>query len=64
MAPGRLRSKLPELAKALSGTVGPHQRFLCAQQLKHIDFLKENIGQVSLDIEEPLRQCGCLPNFR
>lgn len=61
LARGRLRSKLPELEKALSGTVGPHQRFLFAQQLKHIDFLNEAIDQVSAEIEERLRPFeGCL----
>lgn len=50
-----MRRKLPELERALSGTVGPHQRFLFAQQLKHIDFLNEAIDQVSLEIEERLR---------
>ena len=55
LARKRMRQKLPELEKALSGTVGPHQRFLFAQQLKHIDFLNEAIDQVSLEIEERLR---------
>ena len=55
LARKRMRKKLPELEKALSGTVGPHQRFLFAQQLKHIDFLNEAIDQVSLEIEERLR---------
>ena len=55
LARKRMRKKLPELEKALSGTVGPHQRFLFAQQLKHIDFLNESIDQVSLEIKERLR---------
>ena len=54
-ARGRLRNKLPELEQALSGTVGPHQRFLFAQQLAHIDFIDEAIDQVSKEIEERLR---------
>ena len=61
LARKRMRQKLPELEKALSGTVGPHQRFLFAQQLKHIDFLDEAIDQVSMEIEERLRPVGeCL----
>lgn len=55
LARSRMRQKLPELEKALSGTVGPHQRFLFAQQLKHIDFLNEAVDQVSAEIEERLR---------
>ena len=34
LARGRLREKLPELERALTGRVGPHQRFLLAQQLR------------------------------
>jgi transposase len=55
LAHGRLREKLPQLARALVGRVGPHQRFLVAQQLAHIDFLDESIAQVSTEIAERLR---------
>jgi transposase len=39
LAKGRMRSKLPELEKALTGVVRDHHRFLLAKQLAHIDFL-------------------------
>ena len=36
LARGKLRLKIPQLEQALAGEVGPHQRFLIAQQLAHI----------------------------
>jgi transposase len=51
----RLREKLPELERALTGRVGPHQRFLLAQQLAHIDYLDAAIERVSAEIAERLR---------
>jgi hypothetical protein len=35
-----MRSKIPELEKALTGIVQPHHRFVLAQQLDHIAFLE------------------------
>ncbi len=55
LARGKLREKLPQLERALTGQVGPHQRFLLARQLAHIDFLDEQIAQVSAEIAEQLR---------
>ena len=55
LAHGRLRDKLPELERALHGRVGPHQRFLLARQLAHIDFLDAVIAEVSAEIAERLR---------
>jgi transposase len=55
LAHGRLREKLPQLEQALVGRVGPHQRFLVAQQLAHIDFLDATIGQVSAEIAARVR---------
>ena len=55
LAQGRLRDKLPALERALRGPVGPHQRFLLAQQLAHIDFLDAAISEVSVQIAERLR---------
>lgn len=50
LAKGLLRKKIPELQKALTGFVEPHHRFLLAQQLAHIDFLSEEIDQLSAEI--------------
>ena len=55
LARGRLREKLPELERALTGRVGPHQRFLLAQQLAHIDYLDAAVERVSVEIAERLR---------
>ena len=51
LARKRMPQKLPDLGKALSGTVWPHQRFLFAQQFNRIDFFNEAIHQVSAEIE-------------
>lgn len=50
LARGRLRNKIPELEKALTGRVQPHHRFLLAQQLEHIDFLDEQITEIGAEI--------------
>jgi len=50
LAQGRLREKIPQLERALTGCIGPHQRFLVAEQLAHIDFLEESIARVSAAI--------------
>lgn len=54
LARGRMRNKVPELAKALTGMVQPHHRFLLAQQLGHIDFLDEQIETISAVIGQQL----------
>jgi transposase len=55
LAQGRLRDKLPALERALAGQVGPHQRFLLARQLAHIDFLDASVAEISAEIAERLR---------
>ena len=55
LAHGRLREKLVQLELALVGDFGPHQRFLVAQQLAHIDVLDASIAQVSAEIAERVR---------
>lgn len=50
LARGRLRKKLPALKQALTGLMRPHQRFLLAQQLAHLDFLSEQIERLSQEI--------------
>jgi len=52
LARGKLRDKLTELERALTGVVRPHHRFLLAQQLAHIDFLDEQIAAVSQAIDQ------------
>jgi hypothetical protein len=45
-----MRSKIPELEKALTGLVQPHHRFLLSRQLAHIDFLDEQVEELSVEI--------------
>jgi len=55
LAKGRLRDKIPQLEEALQGSFGPHQRFLVAKQLAHIDFLDETIEGLDKEIAQRLR---------
>ena len=55
LAKDKLRRKLPELERALTGQMGAHQRFLLRQQLAHIEFLEQTIPHVSAELEERLR---------
>jgi transposase len=55
LAHGKLRDKLPQLELALSGRVGPHQRFLLAEQLAHIDSLDASLQRLNTEIAERLR---------
>jgi transposase len=50
LAKGRMRNKIPELEKALTGKVKEYHRFLLAKQLAHIDFLDEQIEDISTEI--------------
>ena len=52
LARGRLRAKLPQLQRALAGQFGPHQRFLIAEILGHLDTLDDAIERVSAEIAE------------
>jgi transposase len=55
LAKGKLRTKLPELERALVGQFGAHQRFLVGQHLAHIDYLDEVIAELSAQIAERVR---------
>jgi len=52
LARGRMREKRATLERALAGRFGPHQRFLVAEVLAHIDFLDETIERLSAEIGE------------
>lgn len=58
LAQGKLRNKRLALAAALRGQIGPHQRFLLAQQLAHIEQLEATIAAVGAEIEVRLRPFG------
>ena len=55
LARRRMRTKIPQLERALMGRFGDHQRFLVAKQLAHIDFLDGEIAELNAAIEERLR---------
>lgn len=56
LARGRMRNKIPELEKALTGIVQEHHRFVLAQQLDHIDYLDEKIEALSAEIGKQLER--------
>ncbi len=56
LARGRMRNKIPELEKALTGRVQPHHRFVLAQQLDHIDYIDEKIESFNVEIEQQLER--------
>jgi len=51
-ARGKMKRKIPELEQALAGTFGAHQRFLVARHLALIDFLDEQIAEVSAEVAQ------------
>ena len=55
LARGRLRTKIPELQRALIGRLRPHHRFMLAELLVMIDALDERIDAVSAEIAERTR---------
>jgi len=55
LAKGRLRSKMDLLEKSLNGLIGPHQRMMLEAQLRHIDFLEQQIERLSKEIEVRMR---------
>jgi len=52
LAKRRMRSKIPALEQALTGTVRDHHRRLLAMQLRHIDFLDEQIAALNSAIAQ------------
>jgi transposase len=55
LAKGRMREKRVELAKALSGRVKPHHRFVLTELLCQIDNLDEAVEHFNAQIEEYCR---------
>jgi transposase len=51
LAKGRLRSKKEPLRQALAGTLRAHHKLIVAQLLADIDFLEEQVAEVSQEIE-------------
>jgi transposase len=55
LAKGRLRAKRAQLEQALRGRIHPHQAFLIAELLEHVDYLDDAITRVSQEVAERLR---------
>jgi transposase len=55
LARGLLRKKLPELRRALEGRFDAHHAFMASRILAHIDYLEEEIQEMTRQIEEALR---------
>lgn len=49
---GRMKRKQQDMARALCGTVGPHQRLLISELLGHIDDLNRRIGRLDKEVAE------------
>ena len=49
-----MRAKIPELRTALIGSFRDHQRYLVSRQLKHIDYLEQEIAECGLEIQRRL----------
>lgn len=52
MAEGLLRNKIPELQRALKGTIKEHQKIMLKRQLDHIEVLSEIISNLDDDIKK------------
>lgn len=50
LARGRLKEKSDQLQQALTGVVGPHQRFLLQEQLSHIEDLESRIDRLTTEV--------------
>jgi transposase len=70
LAKGTLQQKCPALVEALQGLMGPHQRLMLQSQLRHLDFLEEEIGRLDQEVatrlrpfEEALRRLDEIPGI-
>ncbi|MGA2930321.1 MAG: IS110 family transposase [Solirubrobacteraceae bacterium] len=54
LAKGKLRKKLPELRKALTHRFSGHHAFLLERMLAHVEELEDDIGALSVRIEEEI----------
>lgn len=51
LAQRRMKSKKPELKRALNGLMRDHQKQMLAAQLRHIDFLDEEISRLDEEVK-------------
>jgi len=55
MAKTALRNKIPELERALTGSVGHHQRFLLRSQFRLLESIEAEIGSLDEEVAERMR---------
>ncbi|MGE5576459.1 MAG: IS110 family transposase [Syntrophothermus sp.] len=55
MARGKLKKKREHLKQALDGLLGEHQRMMLATQLRHIEYLEQEIERLHTEIEKRMR---------
>lgn len=51
-ARGSMKNKTELLEKALKGVVGEHQKFILSKQLRHIEYLDNEIKELDVEIEK------------
>ena len=68
LAKGRLREKRPALEDALEGLMASHQRLMLQSQLRHLDFLDQEVAQLDEEVsartapfEEAVRRLDEIP---
>lgn len=52
LAKGRMRAKIPDLARALEGRFGDHHALMCRLHLEHLDHLEDMIAELDAQVEE------------
>ncbi len=52
LAKRKLKSKKADLKRALNGLMGPHQKLILGAQLRHVDYLDEEIGRLDEEIKK------------
>jgi transposase len=55
LARGRLKSKIPQLERALKGRVREHHRFLLAEFLEEWDWFEQRIARLDAEIDKQIR---------
>src|SRR5437899_1807206 len=55
LAQGRLQKKRPALVAAMQGLLGHHQRLMLQSQLRHLDFLDNEVEKMGQEVEERMR---------
>lgn len=52
LAKGKLKAKIPELKRALKGSIGNHQIQMLKLQMEHIEFLTRSIEEMDEDVKK------------